>query len=129
MPTSLSPDLVVSDISRSIRFYKEALGLAEEDRVDTPEGTVFAMLSREGCRIMLEATETQTDLMKTHLAAHGPRATLTLYLATESLLAEQKRLQKAAVSFEGPVDRPYGMREVCFRDPDGYNWTIGERVS
>ena len=129
MTTSLSPDLVVSDLPRSIRFYQEALGLVEEDRVDTPDGPIFSMLSREGCRIMLEVAHTQGPEMKERIAAHGPRATLTLYLSTSNLETEQKRLKKAGVSFEGPVTRPYGMKELSFRDPDGYNWAIGEKVA
>jgi uncharacterized glyoxalase superfamily protein PhnB len=129
MTPSLSPDLVVSDVNRSVRFYKDALGLLEEDRVDTPDGPVFAMLAREGCRIMLETAKTQIDEIKGFLAVHGPRATLTLYLTTPNLEADQARLRKAAVAFDGPVTRPYGMKEVSFRDPDGYNWTIGEKVA
>ena len=45
-----------------------------------------------------------------------------------SIAAEQARLVKAEVKFEGPVDKPYGMREVSFDDPDGYCWTLGEKV-
>jgi uncharacterized glyoxalase superfamily protein PhnB len=128
MSGSLSPDLVVSDIVKSAAFYKAALGLAEEDRVETPEGPAFFMLGREGFRIMLEPIRTQPPAMQEVLAS-GIRATLTLYLSSEKLDAEVARLRKAGVSFEGPVTRPYGMKEVSFRDPDGYFWTIGERVA
>lgn len=129
MTPSLSPDLVVNDLNRSIRFYKDALGLLEEDRVETPEGLLFAMLAREGCRIMLETEKTQVDDIKGFLAAHGPRATLTLYLTTANLETDQARLRKAGVTFDGPVTRPYGMKEVSFQDPDGYHWMIGEKVA
>jgi uncharacterized glyoxalase superfamily protein PhnB len=127
MTGSLSPDLVVSDIAKSASFYKAALDLVEEDRVDTPEGPAFFMLGRDGFRLMLEPIRTQPPEMKA-LLSEGPRATLTLYLSIEKLDAEIRRLERAGVSFEGPVTRPYGMKEVSFKDPDGYFWTIGERV-
>jgi predicted DNA-binding transcriptional regulator YafY len=34
----------------------------------------------------------------------------------------------AGIRYEGPVTQPYGMREVSFQDPDGYNWAIGQKA-
>jgi catechol 2,3-dioxygenase-like lactoylglutathione lyase family enzyme len=129
MTASLSPDLVVTDVERSVRFYREALGLSELDRVPGPNGPLWVMLSREGFQIMLESA--QNPDLKDFLAKHGPRprATITLYVSTPNVASEESRLKKAGVAFDGPVTRPYGMKEVSFEDPDGYCWTIGEKVS
>jgi catechol 2,3-dioxygenase-like lactoylglutathione lyase family enzyme len=130
MAISLSPDLIVTDLDRSARFYAAALGLAEEDRATGPEGAFFAILAREGLRLMLETPKSPDPGTRALLSAHGgrPGATINLYLSVDDLGAERSRLARAKVEFEGPVDKPYGMREVSFRDPDGYWWTLGEKI-
>ncbi|HWX23681.1 MAG TPA: VOC family protein [Vicinamibacteria bacterium] len=131
MTANLTPDLVVSNVEQSVAFYREALGLSEEDRVAGPEGPIWAMLSRNGFRLMVESVQAQNPSIKALFAKQGPspRATITLYLSTENVAGEEARLKRAGVAYEGPVTRPYGMKEVAFADPDGYSWTIGEKVS
>jgi uncharacterized glyoxalase superfamily protein PhnB len=128
MTASLSPDLFVSDIERSVDFYKRALGVEELDRVAGSEGAFFSMLGREGFRIMMESPKSPgTQDMQKH---HGstPRATVLFYLSVDDLAAEEKRLREAGVRYQGPVTQPYGMKEVSFEDPDGYTWAIGQKV-
>jgi catechol 2,3-dioxygenase-like lactoylglutathione lyase family enzyme len=130
MAISLSPDLIVTDLDRSVRFYTRALGLAEEDRATGPEGAFFAMLARDGLRLMLETPKSPDPGTRGLIERHGgrPGATINLYVSVDDLAAEKSRLARADVKFEGPVDKPYGMREVSFTDPDGYCWTLGEKV-
>ncbi len=130
MTASLSPDLLVTDIDRSVRFYKEALGLEELDRVAGPDGPFFAMLERDGFRIMMETPASPDPTTKgvVERAGRAPRATVNFWTLVPDLAAEQKRLKTAGVAFHGPVEKPYGMKEVSFQDPDGYTWTLGERV-
>lgn len=122
MTASLSPDLFVSDVERSVAFYKRALGLEELDRVVGPDGPFFSMLGRDGFRIMMESPGSPgtQELQKRH--GKTPRATVLFYLSVEDLAAEEERLRGAGVRYEGPVTQPYGMREVTFEDPDGYAW-------
>ncbi len=130
MNASLSPDIVVADVERSARFFREALGFEEVDRVKGPDGLVFSMLARDGFRIMLEAAATLDAAGRRRFETEKavPRATITLYMAVPDVAAEQRRLAAAGVAFEGPVTRPYGMKEVSFHDGDGYAWTLGEKV-
>jgi catechol 2,3-dioxygenase-like lactoylglutathione lyase family enzyme len=58
MPASLNPDLIVTDLERSVRFYANALGLEEIDRAAGPDGPFFALLERDGFRIMMERIAT-----------------------------------------------------------------------
>ena len=128
MDASLSPDLFVSDLDRSVTFYRNALGLAEVDRVAGPDGPFFSMMSRNGFRLMMESPKSPgtQEMQKRHGVT--PRATILLYLSVEDLAAEERRLRDAGVSYHGPVTQPYGMKEVSFEDPDGYAWAIGQKV-
>ncbi len=131
MSASLSPDLIVTDLDRASAFYRAALGFEEVDRVAGPDGAFFAMLTREGVRLMLETPASPDPTTRALLARQGttPRATLTLYVSTADLDAEERRLKTAGARYHGPVVKPYGMREVSLEDPDGYAWTLGERVA
>jgi len=98
--------------------------------VSGPAGPFFAMLNRNGFRLMLETAQSP-DPPPGAAGARGAeaRATVNLYLSVEDVGAEAARLQAAGVAHEGPVVKPYGMKEVTFQDPDGYTWTIGQKVA
>ncbi len=129
MSATLTPDLVVSDIDRSVRFYT-ALGLKELDRAGDEKGPFWAMLERDGFRLMMESTASPDPTTRALLDRQGgaPRATVNFWTMVPDLAVEQKRLERAGVAFHGPVVKPYGMKEVSFQDPDGYTWTFAERV-
>ena len=119
MATRFAPNLYVSDVERSSRFYT-GIGFHELERMNLPDGTVvWAMLQREGNRIFLERAEPGTRLA----------ASVLFYLAVDDLDTEMRRLAEAQVAVVGPMHRTYGMKEVSFRDPDGYDWTAGQRIA
>jgi len=130
MNAQLHPDLLVSDLERSVRFYREALGLTEIDRVAGPEGPFFALLERDGLKMMLETEKSPDPTTRGLLERQGsaPRATVNFWTMVPDLAVEEKRLRAAGVPVHGPVVKPYGMKEVSFHDPDGYLWTMAERV-
>jgi catechol 2,3-dioxygenase-like lactoylglutathione lyase family enzyme len=130
MTLSLSPDLIVADLDRSVSFYRGALDLQEVDRVAAEEGPFFAMLARDGFRLMLETAKSPDPTTRGLLEREGtkPRATVNLYLSVPDLAPEERRLKAVGVVFHGPVTKPYGMKEVSFQDPDGYTWTLEEKV-
>jgi len=130
MSASLNPDLIVTDLERSVRFYAEALGLKEVDRVTGPDGPFFALMERDGFRIMMETPKSPDPTTKGLLERQGatPRATVNFWTLVPEVAAEERRLKAAGIAFHGPVVKPYGMKEVSFQDPDGYLWTLAERV-
>jgi catechol 2,3-dioxygenase-like lactoylglutathione lyase family enzyme len=130
MPASLNPDLIVSDLDRSVRFYTEALGLKEADRVSGPEGPFFALLERDGLRLMMETPASPDPTTKSLLERQGrtPKATVNFWTIVSNVAAETKRLDTAGIRYHGPVAKPYGYTEVSFQDPDGYTWTLAEPV-
>ena len=130
MTTSFSPDLLVSDVARASLFLQAALGFKEVDRVGPHGEPVWALLMRDNQRVMLEAQHAHDGDSQEVLARAGGRlgATVHFYMSVDDLEAEMLRLRGAGVEFRGPVSQPYGMREVRFRDPDGYSWMVGQRT-
>ncbi len=119
MATQLCPNILVSDIARSVRFYED-VGYKEVHRVNGPTGgPVWVALEREGHRIFLE------------VAAPGQKlgATVQFYLDVADVGGEAARLTGARIEYKGPETKPYGMTEIAFRDPDGYDWIAGQRTA
>ena len=132
MTTNLSPSLLVSDVERASRFLREAVGFKELDRVGPADAPVWAMLERDRQRVMVEAApHAQDPDARELLERQGGKlgASVHFYLSVDDLDAELARLSKASVAHSGPTTKPYGMREVAFRDPDGYSWLIGQRLA
>ena len=118
MATALCPNILVSDIARSIKFY-EGVGYKEVHRVNGPTGgAVWAALEREGHRIFLEVAPPGRKL----------GATVQFYLAVDDLTGEAQRLRSGSIEYLGPEAKPYGMTEIAFHDPDGYDWIAGQHT-
>ena len=94
------------------------------------EAPVFAALQRDGHRVMLESHKTPDPDSRALFETSGNRlaATVHFYISVDDLEAEIARLRSAGVAFHGPEVKPYGMKEVRFKDPDGYSWMVGQRV-
>ena len=114
--------LVVSDLERSRRFYRDAIGLEEVPRPPnfTFDGAWFRFGEYE-LHLLAEAHTTggagQPD------AGAGAERGLTHHLAFEvdDLEAACARLEDAEVRLSGgPMPRGDGVTQVFFLDPDGY---------
>jgi catechol 2,3-dioxygenase-like lactoylglutathione lyase family enzyme len=114
--------LVVSDVGRSRRFYRDALGLEEVPR---PANFKFAgawfRFGEYELHLLAEADTTggagQPD------AGEGATRGLTHHLAFEvdNLEAACEQLAAAGVALTGgPMPRGDGVTQVFFLDPDGY---------
>jgi catechol 2,3-dioxygenase-like lactoylglutathione lyase family enzyme len=122
--------LVVSDLERSCRFYRDALGLEEVPRPSnfTFAGAWFRFGDHE-LHLLAEAHTTggagQPD------AGVGAERGLTHHLAFEvdDLDTACARLGDAGVPLTGgPMPRGDGVTQVFFRDPDGYVLELFQRT-
>src|SRR5918999_2452405 len=108
----VAPVFRISDLARSIRFYREQLGF----ELDFSYESFYASVHRDGCYIHLNcsppAVRDQAEFERNqHLDA------CAVVSAAEKLAAE---FSAAGASFSVPVRRmPYGV-EFYIRDPDGY---------
>lgn len=116
-------NLLVADIGRAVRFYREVLGA--EGRYSDPD---FAALRLGSLDFMLHADHTY-DAHPWHRRlvvgeGRGLGAELRLLGVDPDGLEERARRVGATV-LQPATDKGHGWREVWVADPDGYVWAVG----
>ena len=122
----LTPNLIVSDVSRSLAFYRDVLGFAPGMKVPDEPPYVFASVTSGPVEIFLNAPE---PAIAEYPALKGKPlgGTLTLFIE----VAGVRRLHDAVkdrVTIVMPLETKwYGLTEFAIEDPDGYLITFAER--
>ena len=120
----LTPELGVTDIARSLAFYRDVLGFAVVyERPD--EG--FAYLRYEGCELMLDQIGVGRSWGTGPLEPPLGRG-MNLQCEVRSLSHMLDRLDAAGTSLYLPLetkeyqvgDNMVSQRQFCVQDPDGY---------
>lgn len=120
---TLVPELYVSDIERSIRFYTEVLGF--EVRYQRPEER-FAYLDRSGAQIMIEQPVVRAFVPAELLHPYGRGVNLQIaVVGIDSLFAQVNAADSSIyLALEEKwyrVDQVLtGNRQFVVQDPDGY---------
>ena len=111
------PTLRVNDAVKSCTFYCDVLGFKKnwEHRFG-PEYPLFVSVRRGPTTIFL--TE--------HPECSSGALVYFYVKELHSLLAELK--QNGAVLELGPIDQPWGVREIHLRDPDGNKLRFGQTL-
>jgi len=117
----ISPIVPVSDVSKSVAFYRDVLGFAV--RTHTPNGS-FALLARDAAGLTLVSAADEAALTAT-------RTNISAYIWVKDLAGLWAELSKDLTALpEGRVRPPftqeYGMREFHVKDPDGFLIFFGE---
>jgi lactoylglutathione lyase len=118
MPSRLAYAIFfVSDLDRSIRFYRDTLGLPFRFATDSyaefaTEGAKFSLFPRSELRGLI-GREAPADE-----EAPWPQGEVSFFV--EDVDAEHARLVEAGVRvLAAPTDRPWGERTLHVADPDG----------
>ncbi len=114
--------LLVADVSRSVAFYHEVLGLAVK-RLDTG----FAELWTGGAILALwQRDDIADNLALPEARRRGTSAMLAVRLETAADVdREYARLSEAGLRFKGPpTDYAWNAYAAYFSDPDGHLWEI-----
>jgi catechol 2,3-dioxygenase-like lactoylglutathione lyase family enzyme len=113
--------LLVEDLAVSQDFYGTKLGL---DLVFSDEYSALYRMGSTFINLLVEAEG--SALVGPALvgsASMGVSAVYTIKHSDVDLVARQ--LQSAGVSLlSGPIDRPWGVRTVSFRDPSGHTFEV-----
>lgn len=124
---SVTPNLLVQDIDRSTKFYRDVLGFSIKQTVPDVAPFVFVWLERDGVPVFLnDPKAVEKDFPDARRRAAGGTATL-FFIVTEvdalhALVAPRaKVIMPLTTQF-------YGMREFAVEDPDGHILTFAERV-
>ena len=129
MPYELNkiiPNLIASNVERSLVFYRDVLGFSVTATVPESAPFVFAFITRGDITVFLNAPEAAIE----EYPAFKDRpigGTLTLFFEVAGV-----RDAYAALASKVKVVMPlevkwYGMTEFAFEDPDGYLITFAER--
>ena len=122
----LTPNLVVSNVERSVAFYCDVLGFALAQKVPDQSPLVFAAVQSGDVEVFLNAPEPAFA----EYPAFKSRAiggTLTLFMEVEGISSLHDALA-GRVSVVMPLERKwYGVTEFAITDPDGYVITFAER--
>ncbi|HLH03789.1 MAG TPA: VOC family protein [Bryobacteraceae bacterium] len=128
----VAPLLQVFDMPIALRFYRDVLGFAVLHQSQEGDDADWCHLSRGGTEIMLntmyerENRPSQPDIARS--AAHSDTG---LFFACRDLDGAYQHLRSHGIDLQPPRVAPYGMRQLWFRDPDGYGlcfqWPSNER--
>ncbi|HEY7500851.1 MAG TPA: VOC family protein [Vicinamibacterales bacterium] len=123
---SLTPNLIVSDVGRSLEFYRDVLGFTVGPTVPDAAPYVFAILESGPVRIFLNAPEPAVAEYPA-FKSRPIGGTLTLFIDVGNVRKVHAAL-KDKVKVVMPLERKwYGVTEFAFEDPDGYIITFAER--
>ena len=116
--TNLSASLTCKDLQASIRFYRDAVGLAVGETYENEGKVVAAVVTAGDCRLVLNQDDGKLgwDRIK------GQGFYLQINVAgLADVDAAAARIKAAGGSLiDEPSDRSWGVRMFQFRDLDGF---------
>jgi catechol 2,3-dioxygenase-like lactoylglutathione lyase family enzyme len=122
----LTPNLIVTDVERSLAFYRDVLGFTVEVTVPEASPYVFAIVQSGPVEVFLNAPGPAIE----EYPAFKDRpigGTLTLFMEVVDIARAHGEL-KSRVKIVMPLEHKwYGSTEFAFEDPDGYLITFAER--
>jgi len=119
--------LFVEDLVRSKEFYERVFEVVP---VDEDEGTLIFEFDNVFLRLLTRAQAEEEMLGQVPLADPGSGVGFGVAMRVADVDVRAAELAKRGVSIAyGPVDRPWGVRHIAFRDPDGHLWVHGADIS
>ena len=116
-PVQIAPVLEVRNVKASEAFYREKVGFGPGSFAGDPP--CFCIVRRDGVSIFLDQSrEPRPAPLNQYWAAY-------LYVDDVDGFAVELTARGVAI-VRGPVDQPYGCREIDIRDPDGHIIGFGQ---
>jgi uncharacterized glyoxalase superfamily protein PhnB len=124
--SKITPNLVVSNVERSVAFYRDVLGFQVTTTVPEQSPLMFAIVRSGTVEVFLNAP---APAMAEYPSLAGQKigGTFTMFMEVTGITELYEDL-KPQVSVVMPLDKKwYGVTEFAFTDPDGYVITFAER--
>jgi len=132
--TDVTPNLIVSDIDRSLAFYRDVLGFTVVTTVPDAAPFVFVWVQRDDVSVFLNTVGSVKDTLP-DLAARSVGGTNPLFMMVDAPspaagIDALFDLVKSRARVIMPLkDQFYGMREFGIEDPDGYVIFVAQRIA
>jgi glyoxylase I family protein len=118
----LCPLLQVFDIPTSIEFYRDVLGFEVVSQVPEDNKCDWVLLRLNESWLMLntayDADERPPAADPARIAAHSDTA---LFFDCADVDAACVYFRRRSIDVSDPVVRDHGMKQIYFKDPDGYD--------
>lgn len=125
--TSVTPNLLVSNLDRSTAFYRDVLGFTVKQTVPDAAPFVFVWLERDGVPVFLnDPKAVEKDVARVSARPFG--GTATMFFVITGVDAYHAQVAPRANVVMELKTQFYGMREFAIEDPDGHILTFAERV-
>lgn len=124
---SLTPNLMVEDVDRTVEFYQERLDFALEQTVPESGPFEWASMKSGAVEVMFQARSSLSQDFP-ELSSMSTGGTLTLYMHMQGLEDLYARLKDRVVILQELQDTFYGMREFSMKDPNGYILVFAEPI-
>jgi uncharacterized glyoxalase superfamily protein PhnB len=132
--SDVTPNLVVTDVSRSLEFYRDVLGFTLVTTVPDGAPFAFAWMQRDGVSVFLNARDAVVK-ENAELGGRPIGGSNAMFIALEAgSVAEGVDAMRAAVAGRARIimelkNQFYGMREFGLEDPDGYVIFFAQRFA
>jgi catechol 2,3-dioxygenase-like lactoylglutathione lyase family enzyme len=116
--------LFVDDLAASKAFYASLFGVTpvNEDEVSV------AFRFGETVINLLHRGSADEIVAPDRVGARGDGSNFQLTVWLDDLAAIAADLTRRGVAFNGPIDRPWGLRTINFLDPSGHSWEVAQRI-
>ena len=119
--------LFVEDVLRSKEFYERVFDVSGD--VEEDAGTVILEFGNVFLRLLTRSEADKEMLGRVPLADPGSGVSVELAIRVDDTDDAAAELVERGVSIVyGPIDRPWGVRHVAFRDPDGHLWVLSSHI-
>ncbi len=117
----LCPLIQVFDMPVSLAFYRDVLGFEIVQQSSPGDNCDWVWLKRDAAELMLN-TMFESDSRpaipdEVRNKNHGDTG---LFIGTPNVEAMYEFLAHRGIASERPLVRPYGMKQLYLKDPDGY---------
>jgi catechol 2,3-dioxygenase-like lactoylglutathione lyase family enzyme len=125
----VTPNLIVRDMEKSLRFYRDVLGFSVSQTVPDKAPFIFAWMKRGEADIFLNILQKPPEGKPDLWTGKEIGGTMSLYIAMEGVEELAKSVEGHGVKLTIPLHKEfYGMKEFAILDPDGYLLIFAERV-
>jgi catechol 2,3-dioxygenase-like lactoylglutathione lyase family enzyme len=119
--TGISPVLLVSDLERSVAYYRDQLGFECEVHGDPPD---FAAARRDQATILLALCDQPARIVPNWRLVKN---IWNAYVRVDDVESVYREVQERGAGIDYTIyNAPHGFREFGVQDPDGYDIAFGQ---